>query len=72
MPRSFDLSTPPAPTSDIVDVVANPATTMAVIEYKGGWGRKLYQKHEDKLLSALATALIAPAVKYYGRGITRQ
>lgn len=55
MPRSFDLSTLPAPTSDIVDVVANPATTMAVIEYKGGWGRKLYQKHEDKLLSALAT-----------------
>ena len=55
MPRSFDLSTLPAPTSDIVNVVANPATTLAVIEYRGGWSRKLYQEHEDKLLSALAT-----------------
>ena len=43
MPRSFDLSTLPAPTSDIVNVVANPATTLAVIEYRGGWSRKLYQ-----------------------------
>ena len=24
------------------------------IEYRGGWSRKLYQEHEDKLLSALA------------------
>ena len=55
MPRSFDLSTLPAPTSDIVNVVANPATTLAAIEYRGGWSRKLYQEHEDKLLSALAT-----------------
>ena len=52
MPRSFDL-TLPAPISDIVDVVANPATTMAVIEYKGGEAR--YQKHEDGAASALAT-----------------
>ena len=60
MPSSFDLENIPVPTSAIVNVTAQPATTMAVIEYTGGWGRKLFRKHETKLLGALASTMYAP------------
>ena len=60
MPSSFDMENIPVPTSDIVNVTAQPATTMAVIEYKGGWGRSLYQKHETKLFDALASTMYTP------------
>lgn len=60
MPRSFDLTNIPAPSSDIVAVVANPATTMAVVEYRGGWGRELYAEHEAQLLTALDESAFRP------------
>ena len=60
MPSSFDLENIPVPTSDIVNVTAQPSTTMAVIEYTGGWGRKLFRKHETKLFGALASTMYTP------------
>jgi hypothetical protein len=60
MPSSFDVSSIPAPDSDIVDVVANPAATMAVIEYKGGWNKALYEEHESELLRTLDSTPYIP------------
>ena len=60
MPSGFDLATIPVPNSEAVNVTAQPATTMAVIEYKGGWGRELYSEHEAKLFNALASSGYTP------------
>ena len=60
MPQSFDLATIPAPTSDIVSVTAQPAATMAVIQYRGGWSRRLYDEHESELYTALAATAYTP------------
>lgn len=60
MPSSFDLATIPAPTSKIISVTAQPAATMAVIVYRGGWSRSLYQEHESELYNALASTSYEP------------
>ena len=60
MPSGFDLATIPAPTSEIVSVTAQPETTMAVIVYRGGWSRRLYQEQESELYDALASTSYAP------------
>ena len=53
MPAEYQLSDLPAPTDDTVEVRRVPASKMAVVTYKGGWGEGKYHRHKERLMSLL-------------------
>ncbi|MDA0979690.1 MAG: heme-binding protein [Proteobacteria bacterium] len=53
MPSAYDLNSLPQPEDEKVELTRMPATTFAVLRYKGGWSEKKYRDHEARLLEEL-------------------
>ena len=66
MPSQIALGELPDTADNRVKIIRAPASTMAVLAYKGGWAEKKYLKYERALLSALRRT---PALKIVGNPI---
>lgn len=53
MPAEYDLEALPKPVDEKVELVVMPASTVAVIRYRGGWSETTYREHEAMLEQAL-------------------
>ena len=53
MPPEYDLSALPKPFDGKVEVTRVPEAKMAVITYKGGWGREKYNLNEERLITLI-------------------
>lgn len=54
LPAGTRLEDLPAPDSSAVQIIEQPATTMAVIRYSGTWSKTRFLEHEQKLRTALS------------------
>ena len=54
MPAKYSLSNLPDPADGTVEITRLPASKMAVVSYKGGWGEKNYTTHKDRLMTLLS------------------
>ncbi len=54
MPAEHALEALPTPSNGTVEIRALEGQTFAAVRYRGGWREKLYQKHLDRLMTALA------------------
>ena len=48
MPNEYGLEDLPAPDDPLVELIAEPTRTLAVVRYKGSWSEKRYRTHEAK------------------------
>lgn len=53
MPSEHDMDSLPAPDSRDVQLVQQPARTMAALPYRGGWSEEKYRDHETALIKAV-------------------
>jgi hypothetical protein len=54
MPAEYSLSDLPDPVDGAVEIRRVPASKMAVVSYKGGWGEKNYTTHKVRLMTLIS------------------
>ena len=55
MPEEYQLGDLPDPDDEMVEIIRMPASKMAVVAYKGGWGEESYEAHKERLMTLLAS-----------------
>ncbi|MGF1509734.1 MAG: heme-binding protein [Myxococcota bacterium] len=56
IPTKFDMTSVPKPTDPRVTIKKVPARTLAALRYSGWWSRGNYERHAEKLTTALESA----------------